>query len=249
MINKKILGLLSVTCLGASGGSLQANMPNFLNGFYVGANVGLQAMNGQHKVTSGNSQGPGNFPITDSQNTLGRGNYSLVGGVYAGYDYLFSHGYAAGLEITGQVDNAQSKLIRNEPAILSLQSKFIRDNMLGAALRFGKHCGDLFVYGRLGWETSRFKHRITQTVNSAPGGPLGSFSKHKQLNAFAPGIGLEKKIGPVWVRGDYIYSIYKTYKFNTGDPKVLGVMAANGKINPSFSTFKIGITYKFCSRS
>lgn len=176
--------LLALSLAVSSVAVTQANASAF-NGFYLGANAGLNLRSTETKVEAHN--------YTKSKKKTGA-SY----GVFTGFGRNTNGFYLGGELSVGS--SSSNKTSEHTIAGTAVKTEYHRGVVFGLAPRVGAiFAKDFLGYVKLGMEYSRDKSEAIEAG-------VKTTSRNKGKFTFAPGIGLEKAFGQILTRIEYTYN-------------------------------------------
>ena len=211
---------------------LPAPISSYTSGFYVGAQAGYAFVTDKAEFDATNPHPSDGSTNLSSRNT---NLHSVIGGIYAGYGYLFNHG---NIPYLGAELGLHYRSEYNSCSGLSngcLYGKTINAQYaLSADVMPGYFFDDdktTLVYGRLGVEGDRFKLKGD------------GLSDHQYEFMFRAGAGVEHQlVNGVYARLDYVFSIAPNkITFHAYRP----VYDDNFYSTPYFHNITLGLNYKF----
>lgn len=195
-------------------------------GFYVGAQIGYQ--NTSIKEVYSEEIGPGVFGVDTTDGLSADG---FAGGVFAGTKFNMNNGFFFGAEVNAGTGSAEHELKYSE-AGLSASMKLESKTSYGiAALAGVSLASDTSLYGRLGYQRTKFEQKLSV---------LGlSGSESENFGGVRIGIGMETSLAEqLALRLDWSQTYYssKTFDVDVGETV---------KFEPTESLFQIGVSYNF----
>ena len=195
------------------------------NGFYAGAQFGLEKRTSTSTITQGYTTVGGGASNANYINVTKKDKKNgLMYGLFAGWGKVVVNGFYAGAEavLYNTNTNTQQNISGTESVDTSawpFTAKYKRGPVLGIGPRLGFVFGpdaSWLAYGKLGLEFSKDQvsyQNITSGTVAGTGGGAGYvagavFNSSKKLKmAFVPEIGLEKAFGPALVRLAVSYNL------------------------------------------
>ncbi len=213
-------------------------MPYDWSGFYAGGTLGYAFGHSNWNAGQGNAGALGFAQGPDSFNESG----SLLGGVQAGYDYLFPDRILLGAEVDASFPTYQTLSGISTGGIANFTSATLgaesySDTLLmsgTARLRLGYAPGDWLFYVTGGFAWAKDQMSLTQASTGASGSPS------VWRTGWAAGAGVEVPIMANWTaRLEYLFTDYgnTTAHFGNGLQPITSDLA--------LSELRIGLNYQF----
>jgi opacity protein-like surface antigen len=214
----KFIGILTSAILTTNAMATSKNYD--MTGLYVGGNIGYGS--------GTNTMSDVDEDVSDGIITLKSGMEGLLGGVHLGFQKMFNN-FVAGVEGSASLNKSSGTAVttKNDAGFFRLSIK--RKNSFGFAGRFGPVINNWLIYGKFGYENSKFTICGLTDPTDSEDGPISH-----RLNAFVPGIGFETLLTQnIMLGAEWTYSINKNKKFD------------DIKIKARIGDFKVRLSYKF----
>lgn len=219
-------------------------------GPYVGAQfgVGTGRTNFDQKLTTRNAA---DVLGHDMRVNGRRGEVGFIGGLHAGWDFVFNNKFLAGIEVSGDLSNLSSKINAADFSNQSINTKVDMDWAITAGARGGIVMDKTAFYVSASWVGADWK--VTQTADSRPtaNGKKSTFKKSHFISGFRPAVGVMASLNDrllLSVEAGYTWFESKTVRNNFVDAAFGGTnnntQNLSTEIKPEVFDAKLKLSWK-----